>query len=314
MGWSANFWGGNVTADQCRNVLLKLAPVTVDGVFDPNHENVSYAYRYMRNAQLAAVKPEFAPFIKNPANYGLQDYEKSVPFSAWNIETTPPTRLGIMTLENNVAAGLVDGKYWPGLTTVDNTATSGPREWFFILNEAYSTTPNPLYQNLNTGSDDMPLMWVSVANRRAATAWEDGDQFLILANHINTVANTFTFSAPANTVGDQALAKDDVGKVGVFPNPYYAFNPQETSKQARFITFNKLPAKATLRIFNLAGQLVRVLEKDDASQFLRWDLRNRDNFPVASGMYIVHVDMPSIGATKVLKLAVIQEQEVPDVF
>ena len=100
----------------------------------------------------------------------------------------------------------------------------------------------------------------------------------------------------------------------MFPNPYYAFNPQETSQNAKFVTFNKLPAKATLRIFNLAGQLVRVLEKDDASQFLRWDLRNRDNFPVASGMYIVHVDMPAIGATKVLKIAVIQEQEVPDVF
>jgi hypothetical protein len=57
-----------------------------------------------------------------------------------------------------------------------------------------------------------------------------------------------------------------------------------------------------------------VLEKDDASQFLRWDLRNKDNFPVASGMYIVHVDMPEINATKILKLAIIQEAEVPDVF
>ena len=157
------------------------------------------------------------------------------------------------------------------------------------------------------------MMWFSTMNRRDAGGYTNGE-FRFVANHLNTAANTFTFAAPAITKDDLALAKEDIGKVDVFPNPYYAFNPQETSRNAKFVTFNKLPAKATLRIFNLAGQLVRVLEKDDATQFLRWDLRNRDNFPVASGMYIVHVDMPGIGATKVLKLAVIQEQEVPDVF
>jgi hypothetical protein len=115
-------------------------------------------------------------------------------------------------------------------------------------------------------------------------------------------------------VGDVALAKEDIGKVGVFPNPYYAYNPLERSRTARFVTFNKLPSQATIRIFNLAGQLVRTLNKDDATQFIQWDLANEDNFPVASGMYVVHVDMPAIGATKVVKLAIIQEQEVPNNF
>ena len=105
-----------------------------------------------------------------------------------------------------------------------------------------------------------------------------------------------------------------MGRVGVYPNPYYAFNPQESSTTVKFVTFNKLPARATLRIFNLAGQMVRVLEKNDASQFLRWDLNNKDNFPVASGMYIVYVDMPEINATKILKVAIIQEQEVPAIY
>jgi hypothetical protein len=177
----------------------------------------------------------------------------------------------------------------------------------------YSETPDASLQ-VDILNETLPIMWFCTFNRRANAGYQANDEFLILANHLNTPANTFTFTAPVNTVSDQSLAKEDVGKVGVFPNPYYAFNPQETNKNAKFVTFNKLPAKATIRIFNLAGQLVRVLDKDDASQFVRWDLRNRDNFPVASGMYLVHVDMPGIGATKVLKLAVIQEQEVPDVF
>jgi hypothetical protein len=313
------FSGSTVTYGMLKNVRLKLAATDADGnVTDPNDADFSFGYRYMRGATAAAAKPEFAPFMINKtAGYAFQEYIKNMPLAAYNDETTPPTRLMVGFLENNSAGGLVDGKYWPGVyTAVDNIASSGPREWMFIFSVPYSTTPDPTLQVdiLNT---TLPIMWFCTFNRRAGTSgapYLANDEFLILANHINTTNNTFTFNAPAVTKDDAALAKQDVGKVGVFPNPYYAFNPQETNRQAKFVTFNKMPTKATVRIFNLAGQLVRVLEKDDATQFLRWDLRNRDNFPVASGMYIVHVDMPTIGATKVLKLAVIQEQEVPDVF
>jgi hypothetical protein len=103
-------------------------------------------------------------------------------------------------------------------------------------------------------------------------------------------------------------------KIGVYPNPYYAFNAEETSRFQRFVTFNNLPPAATLRIFNLAGQLVRTLQTDGTSQFLRWNLTNTYNFPVASGIYIVHVEatLPSDNSkqTKILKVAVIQEQEI----
>ena len=317
MGWGLGNWGFGVGPDKLRNVRLKLAATDVNGnLVDPNDPNASAGHRYGRGFQNAAAKPEFAPFIINPESYGYQDYRpNSVPLAAYNDETTPPTRLMLGYVENNFSGGTVDGKHWPpDYTLADNTASAGPREWLFIFDVPYdATTPSPLCAK-NLLNDDTPIMWWSTAANRGTIAYAANDEFLILANHINTAANSFSFTTPANTVSDQSLAKEDVGRVGVFPNPYYAFNPQETNKNAKFVTFNKLPAKATIRIFNLAGQLVRVLDKDDASQFVRWDLRNRDNFPVASGMYLVHVDMPGIGATKVLKIAVIQEQEVPDVF
>ena len=308
--------GTTLTDADYHNVLLKLAVVNNTALWDPKatpaDTNYSRAYRVLRSAAAAPAQASFAPWITNAAaGYPYQGYDYSVPFSAWDMETTPPTRLAVGCFENNVAAGAVDGRYWPGITSVDNSVT---REFAFIYKSPYTTTPQAsLAVNLSNNATT-PLMWVMTCARRAEAAWVAGDQFLITANHLNTAKNVFTFTTPATTSADVTLAKQDIGKIGVFPNPYYAFNPQETSRNAKFVTFNKLPAKATLRIFNLAGQLVRVLEKDDATQFLRWDLRNRDNFPVASGMYIVHVDMPSIGATKVLKLAVIQEQEVPDVF
>ncbi|NIU07303.1 MAG: hypothetical protein GWN81_00190, partial [Phycisphaerae bacterium] len=64
------------------------------------------------------------------------------------------------------------------------------------------------------------------------------------------------------------MAKEDVEEINVFPNPYYGFNPQETDLLDRFVTFNHLPEKATIRIIDLAGTIVRTLEKNDDSQFL----------------------------------------------
>jgi hypothetical protein len=108
------------------------------------------------------------------------------------------------------------------------------------------------------------------------------------------------------------LKKKDLDRINVFPNPYYAFNPLEIHKLSRFVTFNNLPDVATIRIFNLAGQYVRMIEHD-GSQFERWDLTNHMNMPVASGMYIAHITIPGVGE-KILKFAVIQEAEILDVY
>lgn len=123
----------------------------------------------------------------------------------------------------------------------------------------------------------------------------------------------YTFTAPS-VINSTDLAKEDVEQINVFPNPYYGVNPQEINKYQRFVTFTHLPQKATIRIFNLAGQLVRTLRKDSPEQFQRWDLNNESSLPVASGIYIVHVDMPDLGKTKILKVAIIQEQQVLDRF
>jgi len=52
------------------------------------------------------------------------------------------------------------------------------------------------------------------------------------------------------------------------------------------------------------GALVRTLSKEDESQFLSWDLLNESGRLVASGVYIVHIEMPELGVAKILKLAV----------
>ena len=139
---------------------------------------------------------------------------------------------------------------------------------------------------------------------------EQGTVFRIITGKPSSTSDVFTFTAPT-TASTQDAAKADVTKLNVFPNPYIGFNPQERDKYNRFVTFSHLPTSATIRIFNLAGVLVRTLTKNTSSQFLQWDLKNESGFPVAAGMYIVYVDMGALG-TKTLKLGVIPEQQYID--
>ena len=158
-------------------------------------------------------------------------------------------------------------------------------------------------------------MYFSSMVRRNTNNWPAGDlhSFILTPTRPNFVTDVFAFSAPAASAG-ASLETASADKVGVFPNPYYAFNAAESNRFNRFVTFNNLPPKATIRIFNLAGQLVRRIDKDDTSQFTRWDLANTSNFPVASGVYVAHLElmMPADNSvvTKILKVAVIQEQEI----
>ncbi|MBI3194585.1 MAG: hypothetical protein HYZ34_09000, partial [Ignavibacteriae bacterium] len=117
-------------------------------------------------------------------------------------------------------------------------------------------------------------------------------------------------------------AKTEVERINVFPNPYYGVNKQMASRQAPFVKFNHLPAYAKIRIFNLAGHLVRTLEKIYASteptQFLTWDLQNENGLPVASGIYLAYLELKDANGndlgTKTLKIMIIQEQQYLDNF
>ena len=56
--------------------------------------------------------------------------------------------------------------------------------------------------------------------------------------------------------------------------------------------------------------LVKKLEKDDNSQFLKWDLTNEAGYGVGNGMYITHVKLPDLKREKVLKVMIIRGDEI----
>jgi hypothetical protein len=103
----------------------------------------------------------------------------------------------------------------------------------------------------------------------------------------------------ANTNNGDA-AKRGLDLINIVPNPYYAFSAYERNQLDNRVKITNLPQKATISIFTLNGTLIRRFKKDDPLTSLDWDLKNQTAIPIASGLYIIHIDVPGVGE-KVLK-------------
>jgi hypothetical protein len=90
------------------------------------------------------------------------------------------------------------------------------------------------------------------------------------------------------------------------PDPYYVTNALETSPNSKVLRFVNVPSQCIIRIYSLSGILVRVLTHNDPTNGaeVTWDLRNRNNQYVASGVYFYHVQSVD-GRTKVGRLMVV---------
>ena len=83
-------------------------------------------------------------------------------------------------------------------------------------------------------------------------------------------------------------------------------NALETTPSGHIIKFVNLPTQAIIRIYSTSGVLVRVIEHN-SSQFggmEQWDVRNRNNQVVASGVYFYHIEAPS-GARRVGRMTIV---------
>lgn len=136
---------------------------------------------------------------------------------------------------------------------------------------------------------------------------EVGTIWRITSTKPNTPGDVFRFHAAQRTV---ARSEDRLNEINVVPNPFYLFGPYDPAVTNRQIKFQHLPDVCTIRIFNLAGELVRTIEKTDgATSIETWDVLTENGLPVASGIYLYVVDAPGMGQ-KIGKMAVFTEAEV----
>ena len=110
----------------------------------------------------------------------------------------------------------------------------------------------------------------------------------------------FSTKGIAPVLNNNEALTNALDMINVVPNPYYAFSLYETSKLDNRVKITNLPEECTVTIYDMNGTLIRQFKKADPLTSLDWDLKNGKNIPIASGTYIIHVNVPGAGE-KVLK-------------
>jgi hypothetical protein len=93
--------------------------------------------------------------------------------------------------------------------------------------------------------------------------------------------------------------------VRVVPNPYYAQSDYESGQLDNFVKLTNLPEDCQIKIYTVNGQLVKTFDKSAVSGShnteLLWDLKNEARVPISSGVYIININAPKIGAHTTVK-------------
>ncbi len=134
---------------------------------------------------------------------------------------------------------------------------------------------------------------------------EAGDVLTILTNKALTAADKYEFSTTKETF--QFVTKNDLSKITTVPNPFvvssiYEIGAYGTEKE---VQFHQLPPQCTIRIYNIAGDLIRTIEHTDGTPLESWNLQSYNQQEVSFGVYFYHVDAPGIGEY-IGKMAVIK--------
>ncbi|MEP7325876.1 MAG: hypothetical protein ABI836_08010, partial [Gemmatimonadota bacterium] len=84
----------------------------------------------------------------------------------------------------------------------------------------------------------------------------------------------------------------NLDNVHTVPDPYYVTSGYEVTTDVKQLKFVNLPQDAIIRIYSSSGVLLRLIEHHSITfgGEETWDLRNRNNQVVASGVYFYHIE------------------------
>jgi hypothetical protein len=105
----------------------------------------------------------------------------------------------------------------------------------------------------------------------------------------------FSLDNYAPIIGSNEVMAEALKIINVVPNPYYAYSSYELSRLDTRVKIINLPDKCEVKIYNVSGKLIKTYKKDSPITSIEWDLKNSKGIPVASGVYLIHVDVPGVG-------------------
>lgn len=210
--------------------------------------------------------------------------------------------------EHSVSGGnndpFTDWVYW------ENPTDNSPGEAGYLANEA----------EMLAGTFAANLIAGEVLARTVLVSWNGGSEppftqdcpeqgtiFRLVTTKPNFPADTFVVNTDVLTVNNAEAVLDNIT---VAPNPFYLYGPYDPAVGNYQIMFQNLPTECTITLYNLAGEFVYEIEKNDpTTSTASWGANTANGLPVASGIYLWVVDAPGIGQ-KVGKIAVFTEVEL----
>jgi len=310
VNWGANFFGG--AADYGINFWGGyLDPVTMPDSFftaemvwtDQDSAGIlsgisgQRAYNYLRGG----TPP-----------YGYQGYFQ-IPLKVYDMtDRDNPRQVNVCFVE------WVDSDVYDSTWNPDGSSIGG-REYFLIMRSDYDGD-DPA--DAGTGDIDyttedfydgstFDFVYAGWFRHRGDNVIDSGDVLQWLWANPSDNNDVFSFSTTAATVDNSTLASAAIDDIRVVPNPYYGYYNEEVDQFDRKVRFLGLPETFTMRIFNVAGDMVRRLDHSDklavTDSWMDWNLLTDQGLPVASGVYIWYIE--SDYGSKYGKFAIIQEVE-----
>ena len=145
-----------------------------------------------------------------------------------------------------------------------------------------------IYRN-HTGRDP----WTQIASVPAGvSAYVDRDVYPGLSYfYAITVANPSGAESKLSQIVDVTMPEETIAspelnldKVIFVPNPY------RLNGSSRSMEFRNLPHRATIRIYNSTGDLVKQIDHLNNTSIQRWDGRNEVGEQIAPGIYVYHIE------------------------
>lgn len=323
------------TSDRSKWTKSAVIEMTDHKVNVPYGENGAFKYTLRKHAgwngqvDAATDKPIYST---NPSDSGMSMF----PGYAINIETGERLNIAFGEESFNAQDRGNDLLWNPtarSFDPVDRVLKWGGKHIIYVLRSKYdgcAAFANAIRNNTNNASDKATgdgyrsVMWTAVplgvgyaSNKDGIIptdtrvkirvtrpyTWYRGDANQTLRNNGWPLYSFTTNGIAPAKLGDAnnnyTDNKDEIFKrIHVVPNPYYAYSQYENSRVENRVRIINLPEKATIKIFTVDGALIRTLVKNDAgTSYIDWDIKNDKNIPIASGMYLVHVNLPGIGET-----------------
>ena len=145
---------------------------------------------------------------------------------------------------------------------------------------------------------------------------ELGTVLRIVTSKPNQPGDVHTFSTEgyAATEFDLATKQLRLEDIGIVPNPYKGASSYEVSQFTDEVRFTNLPDVATIRVFTLNGTLIKTINKQSPGvATIPWNLTTDHNLPIASGMYLIHVEVPGVGS-HTIKFGVVKKRVQLNVY